>query len=128
MFNDAYPIDVAHYGAKAMRVEHWSILIVTKSSQNVFTRKETAQAHAHQISGSTTDYYIKTPQDVSDVLKSTAYLGMVKVGSIPKDHLENAQRVVQDTPVILNNTSWDCRYWVISALQCLQNEGYNTFS
>lgn len=55
----------------------------------------TIKAHTHQISGSTIDYNMNTSQDVSDVLKSTAYLSVVKVGLIPKDQL---QRIIQETP------------------------------
>ncbi|KAK0204117.1 hypothetical protein DFS33DRAFT_1275197 [Desarmillaria ectypa] len=82
MSKDTYAIAVAHKGAGAMQVKHWSILIVKNQLQS------------------------KKPQDLSDVLKLIAYMGMEK-----------------DTSVTLNNTSWNPRNWAISALQRLQNEG-----
>ncbi|KAK0433333.1 hypothetical protein EV421DRAFT_1997547 [Armillaria borealis] len=121
---DVYPVAVAHYGVKTMRVKYWSILIVTKSSQIIFTRERTIKAHPHQIC-SRTNYNVNTSQDVSDVLKSTAYLDMVKVELIPKDQLENVKRIIQEAPVTLGDTNWDCCYWVISASQRLRNEGYS---
>ncbi|KAK0445963.1 uncharacterized protein EV420DRAFT_1648188 [Desarmillaria tabescens] len=95
MSKDIYPIAVAHYGAKA---------IVAKA----FYQEKDYRSPRPSDFSSTTNYNVKTPQDLSDVLESTAYLGMVK-----------------DTPVTLNNTSWNCRYWVISALERLQNKGYS---
>ncbi|KAK0215765.1 hypothetical protein IW262DRAFT_234649 [Armillaria fumosa] len=108
-----------------MRVKHWAILIITKDSKHLITRKYTITAFVYQITGSTTTYEVKLWEEVPNILTSSTYRGMTKVGSILSNQLEGFQQIIRDTPVTLGSTGWNCRHWVISALKRLQNEGYN---
>jgi uncharacterized linocin/CFP29 family protein len=52
-------------------------------------------------------------------------MGMVKVGSVAKEHVDGFTKVTTSVAVTVGNTSWNCQDWIIEALSILKSKGYD---
>lgn len=108
---------VAHYGHPLLKgAKHWSFLLPKQNDPEFCT--------AYQVTGSTTTYEIKNPEDVS-LNKSESYMGKVEVGSIEESRRTEFESVVLAVPVTRGNAAWHCQHWIIEVLAELKANGFD---
>jgi hypothetical protein len=113
---------VAQYGhVRLAGAKHWSIVILTDPGS--------ASGVAYQITGSTTTYEVKEPEEVR-LLQSKSFMGCVEVGSMKKGHAfgterTSAESIIRETEVVKGNIRWNCQNWVVAALRRLRDAQYD---
>ncbi len=106
---------VAHYGHPQLKgAKHWAILLPKRDGVDV--------AIAYQVTGSTTTYEVKAPEDAREGIRNC--MGTVEVGRIEESQREEFERVVLSVPVSRGSTTWNCQNWVVDALATLKANGF----
>ncbi|KAH9838530.1 uncharacterized protein C8Q71DRAFT_534619 [Rhodofomes roseus] len=114
--SQARSLYVAHYGHPLLKgAKHWSFLLYKPGDQH---------AKAYQLTGSTTTYEVKQPEEVTPA-KSSSFMGQVPVGHIAESHVAAFEQMVLGLPITRGNTAWNCQNWIIGALAALKANGFN---
>jgi len=106
---------VAHYGHPQLKgAKHWALLLPKGDGVNIAT--------AYQVTGSTTTYEVKAPEDVRADNRNC--MGTVEVGRIEESRRKEFERVVLSVPVTRGIITWNCQNWVIDTLAALKTNGF----
>jgi hypothetical protein len=114
---------VAQHGHERLPgAKHWSIVVITDTVN--------LEGVAFEVTGSTTTYEVKQPEEVQ-LLNSQSYMGRIKVGTVHIDRafgIEDTAAVgtiIQSTPVVRGSLNWNCQNWVVAALKRLRDAQYD---
>jgi hypothetical protein len=113
---------VAQYGhVRLPGAKHWAIVVITDSTK--------LKGTAFQLTGSTTTYQAKQPEEV-ELLHSQSYMGSVKVGMVHRDRAFGVDgtalgTIIQATEVVRGSLQWNCQNWVVAALKRLRDAQYD---
>ncbi|PFH52588.1 hypothetical protein AMATHDRAFT_139864, partial [Amanita thiersii Skay4041] len=120
--SNSYELCLAHYGhVQLPGAKHWALILLTEP--------KCLKGIAYQVSGSTTTYAVKKPEEVF-LLSAQTYMGRVRVGSVTKsrafgDGPDTFHSTVMSTPCVRDRKDWHCQHWVVQVIMRLYNARFN---
>ncbi|KDQ59144.1 hypothetical protein JAAARDRAFT_33876 [Jaapia argillacea MUCL 33604] len=94
---------------------HWNLTIITDSA--------TRTGIVHQVTGCTYCYgYERNPRQRLE--HSPQWRGSLHLGSVPKDRLNEIERILESVPIDNSDPQFNCQVWTFLAVARLRQMGF----